>query len=102
MDTERALNLGTGTFVAPQEGQYAFSFSCFTGKRTTLFQIDVLKNGSWKFFITDGNDRSSGDNISYFWMEELLAGDSIRLKLGPYNALHSNSTSYIIFNGFRL
>ena len=106
VDTEGALNLGSGTFVAPQDGQYAFSFSCYTGKRTEYFVIEVVKNGSKKFLIADGNDRADveGDNISYYWLEELVAGDSIRLKVydGDYNALHSSSTNYIIFNGFRL
>ena len=103
-----ALSLGTGrkgTFEAPQDGQYAFSFSCFTGKRTKYLSIRMEKNGSSKFLIADGNDRADveGDNFSYFWLEDLVVGDSIRLKVhNGNNALHSSSTNYIIFNGFRL
>ena len=66
--------------------------------------IEVEKNGSLKFLIYDGdNQNAEGANISYYWLEDLQAGDTIRLKVrNGHDELHSSPSNFIIFNGFRL
>ena len=66
----------------------------------------MQKNGSFKFYIVDGDDQNAeGANISYYWLEDLQAGDTIRLKVYSYSGyddLHSSPSNFVIFNGFRL
>ena len=99
--------MGSGLFTVPQDGrgQYAFSFFC-SGERSTYLLIGVEKNGSVKFVIADDDyPNAEGANISYYWLEDLQAGDTIRLKVygnSGYDDLHSSPSNFIIFNGFRL
>ena len=97
--------MGSGLFTVPRDGhgRYFFSFVC-SGRRSKYLKIYVQKNGSSKFDIVDGDDRNiEGANVSYYWLEDLQDGDTIRLLVhGSYADLHSNPNNPVIFNGFRL
>ena len=99
------MDLGSGLFTVPRDGhgQYAFSFVC-SGRRSKYLKIYVRKNGSSKFAIGDNDRRNvEGANVSYYWLEDLQDGDTIRLRVSSGNDdLPSNANNPVIFNGFRL
>ena len=105
INTKGVLNLATGVFTAPRAGIYVFSKSSFTGQTTKYKLIYVLKNGRKQFFIADGHSSSSGygDNMAYYWMDQLNAGDTLKLvNSGHYAPIQSNANNPFIFNGFLL
>ena len=107
INTKGVLNLATGVFTAPRAGIYVFSKSLFTGKTTQWKRIQVMKNGRKQFFIHDGNSMSnSGDNMAYYWMDQLNAGETLKLVNSPdsssYAPIQSNANNPFIFNGFLL
>ena len=107
INTNGVLDLGSGLFTVPRggHGKYSFSFVC-SGRRTKSIHIVVEKNGLEKFRITDGDDQNvEGANVSYYWLEDLQDGDTIRLQVYDWSirdSLHSNPNNPVIFNGFRL
>ena len=105
INTKGVLNLATGVFTAPRAGIYVFSKSSFSGKSTDYKQIYVKKNGQTQFNILDGKSSSSGDgnNLAYYWMDQLNAGDTLKLVNTAYHAqIQSNANNPFIFNGFLL
>ena len=108
INTKGVLNLATGVFTAPRAGIYVFSKSSFTGQTTKYKLIYVLKNGRKQFFIADGHSSSSGygDNMAYYWMDQLNAGDTLKLvnsaDSSSYAPIQSNANNPFIFNGFLL
>ena len=108
INTKGVLNLATGVFTAPRAGIYVFSKSSFTGKTTQYKIIQVMKNGGKQFYIADGRSSSSGsgDNMAYYWMDQLNAGETLKLVNSPssssYAPIQSNANNPFIFNGFLL
>ena len=102
INTKGVLNLATGVFTAPRAGIYVFSKSSFTGQ-TGYKVIQVMKNGRKQFIVTDGYSRGSGDHMSYYWMDQLNAGETLKLvNSASYSPIQSNTNNPFIFNGFLL
>ena len=104
INTKGVLNLATGVFTAPRAGIYVFSKSSFTGNTSKYKQIHIMKNGRKQFIVTDGTSSSAnGDNMAYYWMDQLNAGDTLKLvNSGSYAPIQSNANNPFIFNGFLL
>ena len=97
--------MATGVFTAPRAGIYVFSKSSFSGKTTDYKQIYVNKNGRTQFNILDAKSSSSGDgdNLAYYWMDQLNAGETSKLvNSASYGPIQSNTNNPFIFNGFLL
>ena len=104
INTNGVLDLSSGLFTVPRDGhgQYAFSFVC-SGRRSKYLVISVQKNGDSKFLIADADvENIEGANVSYYWLEDLQDGDTIRLQVLSGDDLHSNPNNHVIFSGFRL
>ena len=96
-----AMDIASGTFTATQSGVYFFTISAITKKDSENTFINVMKNGRIEFEIDDSE--SSGDkryrNISYQWMLDLDAEDTVKLKVTS-NGLYCDATDdFVHFTG---
>ena len=78
-----AFNLSMGTFTAPVNGAYEFTF--YAGYANAKTEVDVLKNGRKRFKFTN-RDSSFHLPINSLWHMALDKGDRIKLFVSPgYN-----------------
>ena len=92
----------TGTFTAPLDGIYAFSFSGVTDWKDSFVSIHVQRNGHREFEILENNDgRVRHHTISTSWMMDLDKGDEINLNNDGIS-FYVDKRYHIFFNGHLL
>ena len=101
----QAMNLKTGTFQAPLNGIYYFSFRGFNGASTSLFsgnnQVFLRLNG--KIVATGVTSSFGGFTFSLECTLKLKKGDRVDVKKGKAGTLMDNSNEYLThFSGHLL
>ena len=88
----------TGKFRAPEGGTYYFTFSGMSGKKKSVINVGVHKEGSVQHLIVEGNEADYWNNINSSWMMVLAKGEDVYLKVS-YGKLYAHSRVPVIFTG---
>ena len=90
-----------GEFTAPLSTSYVFSLSAMTGTTKEHTTVTVHKNDEILFHINEGNVASGQNRISFSWIEDMHAGDTLKMFVVS-NKLYANEENFVTFHGFAL
>ena len=98
-----AMDIASGTFTAKQSGVYFFTVSATTYIDSAHTYIKVMKNGRIEFEIDESQSGGITDkryrNISYQWMLDLDAEDTVKLKVKSNRLLCDAEDDFVHFTG---
>jgi len=95
-----SMDGATGIFTTEIPGTYAFSFSGQTGQTKSNLYLQVHKNAKFFLYISDYDDDSTLNNISFNWLMTLSIGDTVYIKVPYGHYLYAGSDYHLSFSGF--